>query len=65
MKAIRHQSASKPKKAMHSNGELEQSQKRPGITDEPGRRKLGLYDGMPGYFMSDDFCITTKEEFDI
>lgn len=50
---------------MPSNRELEQSQKRPGTVEEPGRRKLGLYDGMPGYFMSDDFCITTKEEFDI
>jgi hypothetical protein len=65
MKAVRHPSASKPKKTIPSNRELEQSQKRPGTVEEPGRRKLGLYDGMPGYFMSDDFCITTKEEFDI
>ena len=65
MKAARQQSASKPKKTMPSNRELELFQKRPGTVEEPGRRKLGLYDGMPGYYMSDDFCITTKEEFDI
>jgi hypothetical protein len=40
------------------------------ITEEefvsPGRkRRLGIFNGMPGYFMSDDFCITTKDEFDI
>lgn len=40
------------------------------ITDEEffaskGRRKLGMFNGMPGYFMRDDFCVTTKEEFDI
>jgi len=65
MKAARQQSASKPKKTMPSNRELEQFQKRPGTVEEPGRRKLGPYEGMPGYYMSDDFCITTKEEFDI
>ena len=40
------------------------------ITDEEffaskRRRKLGMFNGMPGYFMRDDFCVTTKEEFDI
>lgn len=30
-----------------------------------GKRKLGMFNGMPGYFMRDDFCVTTKEEFDI
>jgi len=65
MKTSPHQSASKPKKISVANKDLELSQKRPGTAEEPGRRKLGIYDGMPGYFMSDDFCITTKEEFDI
>lgn len=48
-----------------TNKDFELSQKRRGTAEEPGRRKLGIYDGMPGYFMSDDFCITTKEEFDV
>nr|WP_295923425.1 hypothetical protein [uncultured Dyadobacter sp.] len=29
-----------------------------------GRRKLGTLEGTAGYFMSDDFQITTPEEFD-
>ena len=65
MKSARHQSTSKPKRVMPSNEGLARTQKLPGTTDDPGRRKLGPYEGMPGYYMSDDFCVTTKEEFDI
>ncbi len=30
-----------------------------------GRRRIGIYNGMPGYYMSDDFCISMEDEFDI
>lgn len=65
MKASPHQSVPKPKKTLATSKESELFHKRPSGVDEPGRRKLGPYEGMPGYFMSDDFCITTKEEFDV
>jgi hypothetical protein len=29
------------------------------------KRKVGLFDKMPGYFMAEDFCETTNEEFSI
>lgn len=65
MKAVHHQSASKPKEKVASGKESKVSQKQSVTAIDPVRRKLGIYDGMPGHFMSDDFCITTKEEFDI
>ncbi|GGN05119.1 hypothetical protein GCM10010967_45300 [Dyadobacter beijingensis] len=65
MKAVRNPSTAATKKTIASGEAKKEYPKESNATIDAGRRKLGIFSGMPGYFMSDDFCITTKEEFDI
>lgn len=38
---------------------------KPGIPTKKKERVVGIFNKMPGYYMADNFCETTDEEFPI